>query len=100
MKKYVAPMSCVLSMKMDENIAYSEITLNERYRITAQGKISNTPFTYTARPGYANDIFYSIGQWLIGDPPDVAQIGQYLIDMSTTCYIGEGEPDKFEWPLG
>lgn len=100
MKKYVAPMSCVLSMKMDENIAYSEwVSVNEKYAIV-NGKISNTPFKYTAKPGYANDIYYSIGQWLIGKPSDVDKMGQYLIDMSTTCYIGEGDPEQIVWPLG
>lgn len=101
MKKYVAPISCVLSMKMDENIAFSNtITLNEQYATTPDGKITNTPLTYTGLPGYANDIFYSIGVWLQGKPADADMLGQYLIDMSTKCYIGEGTPKPIEWPLG
>lgn len=101
MKKYVAPMSCVLSMKMDENIAYSDsTTLNGQYALDG-GKIQNTPIVYVTNSShYLNNILYSIGVGLVQGNLDGAMIGQYLTDMSTTCYIGEGDPEQVDWPLG
>lgn len=101
MKKYVAPMSCVLSMKMDENIAFSdETTLNGKYALVG-GKIHNTPIVYVANSSdYLNNILYSIGVGLVKGTLDSGLMGQYLTDMSTTCYIGEGDPEQIDWPLG
>lgn len=100
MKKYVAPMSCVLSMKMDENIAYSNyVSINTKYALTVDGKIQNTPIIYTGdSANYMNNIVLSIGYWLLTPGVDYAALGQHMIDMGTKCYIGDGEPEIIPWP--
>lgn len=99
MKKYVAPMSCVLSVKMDENIAASafRVPTGTEY-VVVGGKIQNTPLKYTDAFGNANNIIASVVEWM--GMFDVKTLTGYLADMSTTCYAGEDEPDYIEIPIG
>lgn len=87
MKKYVAPMSGVLSVNMDENIAVSKINLNGEYSVVGD-KIQNSVFTYTDyTSGYLAGILGDITSWLNRDDLDF-DLAVELTKVTTDCYIG------------
>lgn len=90
MKKYVAPMSGVLSVNMDENIAISKINLNGDYSVIGD-KIQNSVFTYTDyESGYLSGILGDIANWLGRDDLGF-DLATELTKVTTDCYIGHNQ---------
>lgn len=87
MKKYVAPASCVLSVKMDENIAYSifQLPVKGDYIYDADGKIQNTPLDYTTALANASNPFGLFLAYMSTYTYD--ELTGYLKVASTSCYV-------------
>lgn len=93
MKKYVTPASCVLSVKMDENIASSNFyfPLRGDYIRDQAGKIQNTPLDYSAAVANASNpfaLFYHfLITWDVKEDGEIAELTKHVYTVSTACYV-------------
>lgn len=84
MKTYVAPMSMVLSVNMNENIAISQISMNGVFGVI-NGKIQDTPFTYEPEGNYFVNFLNSLIDWKKSDEYTAELYDYYLESATITC---------------
>lgn len=96
MKNYVAPRSVVLSMSMDENIAFSgdKVYYNGAFSVIG-GKIQNTPFETGSIVNGVGDFWTFIDAVFAWKPTaggdDVEQLRGYWKEQAKKdCYLGGG----------
>lgn len=93
MKTYVAPMSMVLSVNMNENIAISMVSLNGVFGVI-DGKIQNTPFTYEPEGNYFINFLNSMIAWKKTDEYTSELYDYYLMSATTTCWRETTKPEN------
>lgn len=96
MKKYVTPRSVVLSMSMDENIAFSgeQVYYNGAFSVVG-GKIQNTPFMAGSVVNGVGDFWMFVDAMYAWKPEtdtnDADQLREYYKEQAkTNCYLGGG----------